>query len=189
MAAKRMSATRRDVERLLAMPNENPIELAKKLTALEVEDPGSIEDIAKSADVSRRKLYYLVNVWRILGHIPASRLAAIGWTKASIISQHFNVSEEGGDRDALILQALSHAEHYTAKELPAILNGEAPKPKVHSLHIRLTPRQYKVFETALLKFGAKRRKKGRGLVNKENALTKALRALPGSDLAISRRQE
>ena len=54
-------------------------------------------------------------------------------------------------------------------------------PKAHSIHLRLTPRQYKVFETALLKFGAKRPKKGRGLVNKENALTKALRALPGSD--------
>ena len=176
-----MSATRREVEQLLAAPNENPIELAMKLTVLEEEEPGSIEEFAESGPVSRRKLYYLVNIWRTLGHLPVSQLAAIGWTKLSVIAPHIKAHEEGEKRDALILQALSDAKNYTARELPAILKGEKPTPKAHYFHLRLTPRQYKVFETALLKFGAKRPKKGRGLVNKENALTKALRALPGSD--------
>jgi hypothetical protein len=176
-----MSATRRDVERLLAMPNENPIELAMRLAELEVKEPGSIELMAENTRVSRRKLYYLVNIWRTLGHIPASRLAAIGWTKASIIAQHFKASEEGEDRDALVSQALSHAEHYTAKELPAILNDEPPKPKAHSIHLRLTPRQYAVFAAAMLEYGAKPMKRGRGFGDKEKTLTKALRALAGGD--------
>jgi hypothetical protein len=96
VAAHKKSTTRRDVERLLVAPNENPIELAKKLAALEVEDPGSIEDLAASGEVSRRKLYYLVNIGRTLGHVPASQLAAIGWTKASICEFRRNPA---GDSD------------------------------------------------------------------------------------------
>ena len=187
MAAKKKSATRRDVERLLAMPNENPIELAKKLAALEVEDPGSIEEFAESGPVSRRKLYYLVNIWRTLGHVPASQLATVGWTKASIIAQHFKASEEGEDRDARVSQALSHAENYTARELPAILNGEPPKAKVHSIHLRLTHTQYKVFAAAMSKFKATPAR--RGFADKERAITKALTvSLEARSAAISRRQ-
>lgn len=41
--------------------------------------------------------------------------------------------------------------------------------------LRLTPTHYKVFETVLLKHGATKQKAGRGLVNKETALTEVMR--------------
>ena len=183
-----MSATRREVEQLLAAPNENPIELAMKLTVLEEEEPGSIEEFAESGPVSRRKLYYLVNIWRTLGHLPVSQLAAIGWTKLSVIAPHIKAHEEGEKRDALILQALSDAKNYTARELPAILNGEQPKAKARSIHLCLTPRQYKVFAAAMSKFKAI--PATRGFSDKERAVTTALTlALKARSAMISGRQE
>jgi hypothetical protein len=123
--------------------------------------------------VSRRALFYHLKIGRTFGHlgVPTSRLAEIGWTKLSIIAQHFKGHEEGEDRDALILRALSDAENYTARELPAILNGEPRKPKAHSIHLRLTPRQYKVFAAAMSEFKATPAR--RGFSDKERAVTVA----------------
>ena len=90
--------------------------------------------------------------------------------------------------------AVTYAEQCTVNELPAVLDG-APLPEKgtkshHSIHLRLTPRQYEVFEATLLKHGAKRPKKGRGLVNKENALTKALTvSFKARSTMLSGRQE
>jgi hypothetical protein len=103
---------------------------------------------------------------------------------ASIIAQHFKAGEEGGDRDARVSQALSDAKNYTARELPAILNGEKPKPKAHYFHLRLTPRQYKVFAAAMTEFKAT--PATRGFSDKERAVTVALRlALKARSAATS----
>lgn len=183
MAGNGRSAARRRIEQLAAKSNGTPMKLAGALAALGSEAPEIVEGVAKGKRISRRALFYHLKIGRMLSHlgVPPSRLAAIGWTKLAIIAQHFKDYEEGEERDALVLQALSDAEHYTAKELPAILNGEPPKAKVHSIHLRLTPRQYGVFAAAMSKYGAKPMKRGRGFADKEKALTKALRALAGSD--------
>ena len=177
MTAKKKSAALKDVERLIATPNENPIDLAKALVALELEAPGSVGGLSHSKKTSRRKLYYHLAIGQALGHLdlPSKELAAIGWTKLAIIVQHFKDIQEGDEHDALVMQALAHASKCTAKELPSILKGEPlPKAKPHSIHLRLKPGQYKIFESALLKHGAKKAEKGKGLINKEAALTRAL---------------
>ena len=152
VAGNRKSAALREVERLAAKPDETPMELARALAALEDEAPGSIVGLVESTGISPRKLYYHLAIGQTLGQmgLPPKQLAAIGWAKLSIIAQHFKNGEEGKKRDAHVRQALAHAENYTMKELPSILKGEPlPKAKPHSIHLRLTPKQYKVFETAL----------------------------------------
>jgi hypothetical protein len=67
------------------------------------------------------------------------------------------------------------ADTYTAKELPALLKGAAPRAKARTVQLRLSPRQYDRFQAVLLANGARRPKKGRGLSGKEKALMKALR--------------
>ena len=75
--------------------------------------------------------------------------------------------------------ALARAENCTTKQLPAVLDGNplAPYTKEkthHSVFLRLTPVEYEVFESILLKYGAvklgKGNGKGKGLVGKEEAL-------------------
>jgi hypothetical protein len=183
MATKRPSAVLKKVLKLADSVNENRIELALALCELEEAKSGSVAELVRTRPRERRKLYYLLDVgkWLRLTRESMSRYAAIGWTKLAILAEH--ASNHPAKVSAR--KGLTYAEQCTAKELPAVLDGaplpEKGKKSHHSIHLRLTPTQYKVFETALLKFGAKRPKKGRGLVNKENALTKALRALPGSD--------
>jgi hypothetical protein len=124
--------------------------------------------------MSRRALLYHLKIGRTFDHlgVPPTRLAEIGWTKLSIIAQHFKDHDDGEERDALVLQALSCAENCTAKELPPILNGEPPEAKKRSIHLRLTPWQYKVFAAAMSEFKAT--PAGRGFADKERAATEAL---------------
>jgi hypothetical protein len=116
-----------------------------------------------------------------------SRYAAIGWTKLSILAEHSR--NHPGKVSAR--KGLTYAEQCTAKELPAVLDG-APLPEEgkkthHSIHLRLTPRQYKVFAAAMGEFEAT--PAGRGFADKERAVTEALTlALKARSTAISTRQ-
>jgi len=72
--------------------------------------------------------------------------------------------------------------------LPAVLDGaplpEKGKKSHHSIHLRLTPRQYEVFETTLLKFGAKKLSKSRGLIDKENGSSLPMSAAEAPRLSV-----
>jgi hypothetical protein len=110
---------------------------------------------------------------------PHSRYAKIGWTKLAILAEH---SEKHPGKVAA-RAGFGRAENCTAKQLPAILDGSplAPNPKEkthHSVFLRLTPVEYGLFESILLKYGAvklgKGNGKGKGLVGKEEALMNLL---------------
>jgi hypothetical protein len=151
------------------------------------ENAGSVADLVRARPRERRKLYYLLDVgkWLRLMWEPMSRYAAVGWTKLAILAEHSR--NHPGKVSAR--KGLTYAEQCTAKELPAVLGG-APLPEKgekthHSIHLRLTREQYRVFEAVVTTHGATKRGKGKGkgkgLLGKEKALTKALRALAGSD--------
>ncbi len=180
MASKQSSAAFKNVAKLLDDVDENRIELALALVALEEKKPGSIADLAKTRPKARRMLHYLLKVGRWLKPIgqPHSRYAKIGWTKLAILAEH---SEKHPGKVAA-RAALARAEHCTAKQLPAVLNG-APVPKRkekthHSVFLRLTPEEYGLFESILLKHGAIKlgggNGKGKGLVGKEEAIMNLL---------------
>src|SRR5271157_5226054 len=182
MATKQPSAALKKVLKLADNVSENRIDLALALADLEEKKPGSVADIARTRPKERRMLYYLLKVGRWLKPIgqPTSLYASIGWTKLSILAEHS--ANHPGKLPARA--ALARAEQCTVKQLPAVLNG-APVPKRkekthHSVFLRLTSDQYKVFEAVLrdhggaIKLGKGTGKKGKGLVGKEEALVKVL---------------
>jgi hypothetical protein len=187
MTTKRPSAVLKKVLKLADTANENRVELALALCELEEAKPGSVADLVRTRPKERRKLYYLLDVGKWLAPVgqPISRYAKIGWTKLAVLAE-FSRNRPG---KVSALEGLALAEQCTAKQLPAVLDG-APLPEKgkkthHSIHLRLTREQYRVFEAVMTTHGATKRGKGKGkgkgLLGKEKALTKALRALAGSD--------
>jgi hypothetical protein len=181
MASKPSSAAFKKVAKLADNVNENRIELALALADLEEKTPGSVADFAKTRPKARRMLYYLLKVGRWLKPVgqPHSRYAKIGWTKLAILAEH-SAKHPG---KVAARAALARAEHCTAKQLPAVLDGNPLAPYVtekthHSVFLRLTPVEYGIFETILLKYGAmklgKGNGKGKGLIGKEEALMNLL---------------
>ncbi|MGD0563094.1 MAG: hypothetical protein ABSA66_08385 [Roseiarcus sp.] len=169
--------------------NENRIELALALCELEEAKPGSVADLVRTRPRERRKLYYLLDVGRWLRPTgqPMSRYSKIGWTKLAVLAEHSR--NRPGTVSAR--KGLDYAEQCTAKELPAVLEG-APLPEKgkkthHSVHLRLTRTQYRVFAAAMGEFEAT--PAGRGFADKERAITKALAvSLKARSATISGRQ-
>jgi hypothetical protein len=172
MTSRRRSSAYRKAQGLAKCPNPTPIDLAEALWQAEQEEPGSLKAICEDTGLGTRKAYYLLEIWeRFSGlNIQKRLLVDVGWTKLALMAKH---SAPGMEPTWLDL-----AQRHTVKELEAMLKeGPHEKLKAHSTLLRLSPSQYKVFATVLPKFGAKPPRRGKGLMNKEQALTRALRQI------------
>jgi hypothetical protein len=169
----RLSAAYRKAEELATRKNAAPVELAEALWEAEQREPGGLRSLSESTGLGLRRAYYLLGIWDRFAHLhmPKWLLVDVGWTKLALVAKH---SPPGMERSWLDL-----AQRNTVKELETAFlhGGQRDGPKAHSILLRLTPSQYKVFSAVLPKYGAKPPKKGKGLVNKELALTRALREL------------
>jgi hypothetical protein len=174
MAGRSSAALMKRAQMLATRENDDTIELAEVLAELRAlpkpphGDRLTLNELAAHTKLSKRAVCYLLKVWRRFSDldIPRERLASIGWTKLAVIAEN---CDPGDEENALTL-----AEAFTLKELPALLKGGAPKQKARTVLLRLTPRQHEHFESFLLAHAARRPKKGRGLAGKEKALMKAL---------------
>jgi hypothetical protein len=146
---------------------DNFLDLGKALRQLLDRDPDAFQKVWQKSNLGRRKAYYLVEVSRIYDPLPIarSRLKKIGWTKLAIIGKQI---DKGNAQELLQL-----AEENTTKQLEALMKGEKPVDNAHCVLMYFTPKQYKVLEEALVQNGGTR--SGRGIVNKEEALLKALK--------------
>jgi hypothetical protein len=170
---KRPSKATDEAKRLANAANSAPIDLARALWNAERQQPGAARELARSSGLGLRKAYYLLQIWGRLSGLRLSRstMARVGWTKLALVANH---AEPGAEKDALDL-----AEQHTAKELETYLRThKAPPGKTHSLLFRFTPKQHRHLTAVLQQYGAKPVTKGKGLVNKEAALIRALRDLP-----------
>ena len=174
MVGRSAAALIKKAQTLAAEDDESMIELAEVVWELRAlpkpprGDQPTLDELASHVKLSRRTICYLVKVWQAFSDlgIPRERLVEVGWTKAAVVIENCEPEE--------MEEALALAETATAKELPALLKGAAPKAKARTVQLRLTPRQYDQFAAVLLANGARRPKKGRGLSGKEKALMKAL---------------
>jgi hypothetical protein len=133
-------------KRLAASKNSTPIDLAEALWKTERANPGTLGEIISETGLGRRKAYYLMQVWDRFADLEVPRwlLVNVGWTKLALVAKY---SEPGAE-----LGWLDLAQRNTAKELEAVMKGgAADRPKAHSVLLRLTPTQYKVFAAVLLK--------------------------------------
>jgi hypothetical protein len=172
MASRRRSAAYETALRIAKSPRLAPIELAEAIWKAEKQEPGSLKKLVNDTGISLRKGYYLLEIWDKFAHlgVKSSLLADVGWTKLAIVAKHLKPGVE--------LEYLELAHGATAKELPAILEGGSRVlPKARTVQLRLTPTQYRAFQSVLLRAGAKPAKHGRGLINQERAIMRIVHKL------------
>ena len=148
---------------------DNFPELAKSLRQLMDRDSDLFKKVVAKSGLGSRKAYYLVNISRWFDNLPVprSRLRNVGWTKLQIIGPAIT----GQNWEELI----EAAEENSAAQLKSIVKGDKPVKNAHCVLMYLTPAQYSVFEEVLLAHGGTRN--GRGVDNKEAAMTAALSKL------------
>ena len=172
MSGRSVAALMKRAQTLAAKGDDSMIDLAEvvwELRALPKDgDRPTLDELASHVKLSRRTICYLLKVWRAFSDLgmPRERLVEVGWTKAAVVIENCAPEE--------VEEALAMADTCTAKELPALLKGTAPKAKARTVLLRLTPRQYDQFAAVLLANGARRSRGERGLSGKERALMRAL---------------
>ena len=168
---KNISQTFMRAVSLVSRLNDNFLELGSLLRQLYDTAPEDFASIAKIRALGKRKAYYLVQIDRAFAelNVPQARLNAIGWSKLAVIAPVV-------DRDN-VEQWLTKAEKYDAENLKATVRGKPPVNNVRLILLRFSPAQFSTFVKAILAHGARRR--GGGFVDKELALTSALRKALG----------
>ncbi len=140
--------------------------IAKYFREIQDYAPDQFAEIAKLVGVSLRRAYYYAKIDRAFSslNIDENRLAFIGWTKLKVIADHIDASN--------FEQLLDLAQASTVRELKILMQEGVPVDGTRCVILYLEPVDYELFEKAVLAFDGK--KTGRGLVDKEEALIKAL---------------
>lgn len=140
--------------------------LASKLREIHDNNPELFLSAAQHIGISRRMAYDLIAIDKAFQDlkVDVGRVADIGWSKARLLSKHITKK----NCNAL----LGLAETTTVRELSLILKKQVLVPGTRTVLMYLTPEQHAVFEKALLAHGAI--KVGKGLIDKEEALIRAL---------------
>jgi|SRR5579863_3858246 len=148
-------------------PAERFLELGHALRALKVNSREDYRRVVKKAGLGTRKAYYLINLADQLQITSGfrTRLHHIGWTKSKLIGKHRGAGIN-------FVKLIEFAENHTTKELEAYVAREKPAD-TRCVLLYFTPGEYRRYEEAVLKCGA--RKRGRGLIGKEKATIKMAR--------------
>ena len=156
----------------IEMIGDHFLEAARYLREIQDEHPENFVSVARKLKIGRRKAYALARIDRHfhdLGIAP-DRLRRIGWTKLQIIASRIDeVNHE---------ELLDLAETHSAYELKKLMDGEEPDPDARCVVLYLAPDQYEIFQLAITAYGGV--KSGKGLGDKEAALTEALAKLLSS---------
>lgn len=159
--------TIRQIAELVSSHLDNTfLEAARLLRELRDDSPAQFTEVVEAMKIGKRRAYYLAQIDRQFGAlgINPARLYEIGWTKLQVIGPFIG--------KANCEELLALAEAGTVHELKQMMQGEKPDPNARCVVLYLSPQQYGTFEAAVVKHGGV--KSGRGLLNKEKALTKAL---------------
>ena len=153
--------------------DETFLELGRTLRQLQDREPQRFQEIVAKSDLGRRKAYYLVDVSRVFDPLQVSRarLKKVGWTKLAMIAKQ--VTQDNVD------ELLDLAEGNNVKELERIMRGEESLGDSRCVLMYFSPKQYEELEEALVHHGARKAERGRGLVEKENALLQMIRKAMG----------
>jgi hypothetical protein len=159
------SQLKKRIHALAARPDDRFLDLATDLNALHgVATAAQFKETVRSVGLGSRKAYYLVELAKRLGpHMRSRRrLQRLGWTKCQMIGAQL----PEGD----FLELLQSAEECTAKELETRIRRNRSPGGTRCVLLYFTPAEYRRYEEAVLKCGA--RKRGRGLIDKEKATIK-----------------
>lgn len=148
-----------------------PVLLAALIVTLHSKE--AFQDLPAKTGMSRRRLYYLLEVGQFIGKWGLSKVEAeqVGWTKLQIVARH--VQQSGGT----VKDVARHVELATrtrAYVLAQALGGHDPAAK-YAVVFRLSAEAKTELTEALVANGAKRGP--RGLSQKAEALMGIVRAL------------
>ena len=151
---------------LISRLDDSFLELGSLLRQLQETSPHDFKALISTAQLRRRKGYYLVDIDRAFGGNEQlrPRLNKIGWTKLAMIAKH--VTQD--NREDL----LQLAEAHTARNLQAIMRGDEPIIGGRVILLHFTGEQFAAFSKAILAHGAIQN--GDGFIGKEMALIDAL---------------
>jgi hypothetical protein len=165
---------KRKVLQLANGPTKNFYDLARSLSTLHELSPAVLKTIEDRSKLTRRTLYYLVDVGRILRRyqIDKEQAERIGWTKLQILARH--LGRKGDVPAEKLASLLKVAAEKKARDLPLALAGKARTTAERTVLLHLSADDHKLFVEAMVKHGAIR--KGRGLINQDKALMRLVRA-------------
>jgi hypothetical protein len=167
MSAMKPSAIRAKVVTLAGRRTNNFWELGNALLMLRDTSryTGDFKRTVKSAGLNLRQAYYLCEIVDQLRSFARykERFEAIGWTKTQVIARGLN------KQNLTERLALAEAKGNSTRKLPALIKKENPPSEVRRVVLYFSPKDYGVFERAVLQHGGSTARRG-NLVDKELAL-------------------
>jgi len=156
--------------KLCSSVDENFIDLSRTLRDLLDNHPDEFQKFISNSNLSRRKVYYLVEIDKAFRKlpIPRAKLLAIGWTKAHILAKHINQTNAA--------ELMELAETSSVRELKELVTGGKRESAARCVLFYYSDKEYALLEKALLNNGASPGN-ARGLSNKEAALMRIIKNL------------
>ena len=170
IATEQLTAKRKKAIRLADQPTVNFYELAGLI--VDLHDGSAMQDLAKETAMSRRRMYYLLQVGQFIRDWKISQADAerVGWTKLQIIALYVNQSGATGKQVAKHMRLALETRSYSLLEA---LQGSSSPHKL-AVVFRLSAADKAELLAALTGHGAEVGR--RGLGNKGDALMKMVRA-------------
>ena len=173
MSVRQLNRLKTKAIELARRPALNFFELAEYIAVLHDSSPALVADLPHQTGMSRRRLYYLLDVGQLIAthKIIKSEAEEIGWTKLQIIARH--VKANGGASAKDIRTFFKMARATKAHALIEVLRGKESMP-ARAVMFRLDDAERSELNNTLMAFGA--RPARRGLKDKEVALMMIIRA-------------
>ena len=172
MSDKKISSLVTKTLELARRPAVHFFDLARLIRKLHELDPACIPSLAEKTGISPRRLYYYLDVGRLIDehNVGQPKAEEVGWTKLQIIARH--VKAKGGASTLEISKFIELALETTALTLRQDFRRVGTVP-LQAVVFQLRPNQRKELDDALVAFGAKTTY--RGLAEKEAALMRLVR--------------
>lgn len=151
--------------------------VAECLNNIQDSDTSLFLEAADAVGIGRRRAFTYTKIFSTFSRlsVPEKELQLVGWTKLAIIA---NYVDKNPTRLAELLQM---ARTLSSRDLSLKLGG-AIEDANHTVLLSLNDDDFAKLEKYLLKFGAQRN--GRGLSDKELALSKLLQRLDDLEAAL-----
>ena len=170
-------ATLKNLRNLIEESRDQFWPIAAFLHDIQVNDTSWFPEAADAVGIGRRRAFTLTKIFGTFSRmsVPVAELELIGWTKIAVIAGHVDKSP------ARLEEFLHMARTLSSRDLNLKLGGATDNAN-HTVLLTLNDADFAKFEKYLLKFGAQRN--GRGLSDKEVALSKLLQRLDDLEAAL-----
>jgi len=162
---------------LIEEPGNRFWPIAEFLHGIQARDTSWFPEAADAVGIGRRRAFTLTKIFTTFSRmsVPVTELELVGWTKLAVIAGHVDKNP------AKLAELLHMAKTLSSRDLNLKLGGATDNAN-HTVLLTLNDADFAKFEKYLLKFGAQRN--GRGLSDKEVALSKLLQRLDDLEAAL-----